>query len=1006
MIRKLSIIYSFLLLILLLPAQAQVYNVTRYTTQNGLIQSQVMTMMQDHRGYLWLGTHRGISRYDGNKFASYGAEQGLTGTFLSSIIEDRDGYIWVGSDAGLNRFDGYRFMDFSSHKEIADKVVEVLMEDRQGNIWIGTKSSGIILYSDGTFVENPFQWPGENNKNILSFLEDQSGKVWIGTTQGLYMKDHSSEVRALRDFPFSDDLEVFSLTEDGLGAVWIGTSRGVFRYFEAKTEHFDLLKLGFSDNHVYSLIADLHQQVWMGTGKGIVRYHQGQFFPLVRNDRMLDFQMRSALLDAEGNLWFGTDGGGVRKITEGVFETLDMDDDLSSNLAKSFLQDRRGNIWISTKDRGINVYDGKRVIRKYQVTDGLGGNDICSSFRDSKGHFWFSSYNGTLTRYDGAQFRVFGRENGLECNSAFCVTEDKNGYIWVGTDNGIFVWKGNGGFVRYSVDQGLPDNTVYSFEMDSVSGDIWIGTSLGLCRFSKGRFAVMDSARSIGNNVITLLRDRQNRLWVGSAEGLSCISGNTDYRIRISETPGAHTVVGLVLEKGRYLWVATENGAYRLDLSGFSLGSADRARFEHYTQKDGLPSLECNANAAFLDNKGNIWLGTAEGAISKPVGTQRDEKDYPPLVYITEVRSAADTNWAQAQFMPPKSGVLFHPPQLQPNDNRVDFEFIGLSLKSSQQLIYKYRLEGLTGKDWDSLPGQTRVSYAHLDPGDYTFQVIAKKEADDWEYNNPASFSFSIKYPVYQTWWFILLMSLLGLSIASGVYWVFWSRRKQQIEEQKIRDTAEKLQLEHQALYAMMNPHFTFNALQSIQYFIHRQDKISANKFLSSFAKLIRKNLESTKSDFISLGEEIERLKLYLSLEKMRFPEKFDYVVNVGPGIELSETQIPPMLLQPFVENSIKHGIMPLDANGMIEVNLSRKDDDYLMITISDNGIGIEASRKQRADRPNDHVSKGMQITLDRLSLFARMTRKKYSLDIHEIVDPEGNIKGTMVEMLLPVKQW
>jgi len=224
-------------------------------------------------------------------------------------------------------------------------------------------------------------------------------------------------------------------------------------------------------------------------------------------------------------------------------------------------------------------------------------------------------------------------------------------------------------------------------------------------------------------------------------------------------------------------------------------------------------------------------------------------------------------------------------------------------------------------------------------------------------------------------------------------------------EETRIRNTAEKLQLEHQALYAMMNPHFTFNALQSIQYFIHRQDKKAANKFLSSFAKLVRKNLESTKSDFISLNEELDRLKLYLSLEKMRFPEKFDYSVSSDPDIVLSDIQIPPMILQPFVENSIKHGIMPLDADGMIEVDLHKQDEDYLSITIKDNGIGIEASKKAHANRPNDHVSKGMQITLDRLALFARMTDKNYALDIKEIKNEKGEVKGTLVEMILPIKQ-
>lgn len=999
-------LFMISLQVLLLPVRVrgQAFNVTAYDIESGLVQSQVMTMTQDRWGYLWFGTHRGINRFDGSNFIAFGKDDGLTGTFLNSLLEDRKGYLWIGSDAGLNRFDGFRFEDFSRKPGMEDKVVEVLMEDSDGNIWVGTKSSGIILIRENEITPAPFEWQGPEEKNILSLVEDKTGRIWIGTSNGLFVKDQSDQIRPINNLPHDENLEVFSIVEDSAETIWVGTNQGLFQYDGINFNPYNLLKGGFQDNNIYCMIADDQKRIWLGTGKGILLYKDGKITQVASNNRQLDFQIKSAVLDNEGNLWFGTDGGGVRRITEGVFETIDMYDGLTSNLAKSFLEDRTGNIWISTKDRGVNVFNDKGELKQqYHVRNGLGGDDICYSFEDSKGNFWFASYNGTLTRYNGRSFRVFDAEDGLDCNAAYCVGEDLEGNIWVGTDNGLFRLDSKYQFTQYNAENGLPDNIVYSIEPDH-TGTLWIGTSLGIGRFSEGKITAFKEANSIGSNVITLLEDSRNRMWVGSSSGLAYFYEGKDYPVRISGADGAHTVVGLVIQDERYLWVATERGAYRLDFNDYETVIIERAKFEHYTRDDGLPSMECNANAAFRDSKDNIWIGTSAGAIFKKKENEREDNVYPPRVYITQVRSADSANWVQARYMADGASPPESPPRLAPNDNKVDFRFIGISLKNPKQVEYKFQLEGVEDS-WSESYHLSTHSYAHLDPGAYTFKVVAKKESESWNYDDPAVFDFYIEPPVWQTWWFITLMSILVLSLIAGIYWSISNRRKQQREKQLIADTADKLQLEHQALYAMMNPHFTFNALQSIQYFIHRQDKKAANKFLSSFAKLIRKNLESTKSDFISLGEEVERLKLYLSLEKMRFPEKFDYEVIVEPGIEIHDTQIPPMLLQPFVENSIKHGIMPLDANGEITVSISSKGDDYLTITIRDNGIGIEASKRQKADRPNDHVSKGMQITLDRLALFARMTGKKYSLDIREAVDPEGKVIGTVVEMLLPVKQ-
>ncbi|MEM9984287.1 MAG: two-component regulator propeller domain-containing protein, partial [Bacteroidota bacterium] len=662
--------------------------------------------------------------------------------------------------------------------------------------------------------------------------------------------------------------------------------------------------------------------------------------------------------------------------------------------------DSQGRIWISTKDRGINLYEQGKIVAHYTTQDGLGGNDIISSYQDREGSFWFASYNGSLTRYRNGQFTAYGEADGLVCNALYWVTEDRDGLIWVGTDNGVFVRRKEKFYRELYQGQDLEDNTIYNLLFDQ-AGRMWLGSSAGLSLLEDGTMRNWIGSKEVGANVITIQEDPWGRIWFGSSVGLSFFSEGKMQVLKISGASGAGTVVGLNIEKNRWLWVATENGAYRLDLKGFQPDA--KARFEHYTQKDGLPSLECNANAIFQDSRGALWIGTAEGAIRRPQGAQQRGEVVTPQVYITQVRGSQDSSWESQGYL---VGAFDLPRSLELayTENRLDFSFIGVSLRASQQVEYRFMMEGVDD-DWQRPTRQTSVFYPNLDPGAYTFKVMAKLETEQWDDDNVDTFSFSIAPPFWQTWWFTLL--LLGALLMMGyvVYDNVMSRRRRYQEQRRLQNAAEKLQLEHQALYAMMNPHFTFNALQSIQYFIHRQDRKSANKFLSSFAKLVRKNLESTKVDFISLAEEVERLKLYMSLEKMRFPEKFDFQVEVEPGLDLSETQLPPMMLQPFVENSIKHGIMPLESDGLITVAIAQQDQDYLRILIQDNGIGIEASRQRRANRPSDHVSQGMQITKDRLALFARITGKAYTLDIFERKSNEGEVEGTTVAMILPIRE-
>jgi ligand-binding sensor domain-containing protein len=983
---------------------AQVYNVTRYSTDDGLVQSQVMALVQDRWGYLWLGTHRGACKFDGRQFQAFGTDEGLTSSFLGAMAEDPQGGIWMATDDGLSHWSGQAFTNYGRSEGLPDNDVQSLRFDRKGQLWLGTRAHGVACYREGRFEATPLTCPDSADQaSVQALLEDRQGRLWVGTLGGLLLSDPDKAHLERLPLPQAPPkTEVQALLEDRQGRIWVGTTQGVWVYETAGgfTYH-PLQSPNLPSRAVYCLVEDRDGHIWLGTGNGLIRHQEGEFLPLARGDRLLDYRMASACMDYEGSLWFGTDGGGVRKITEGIFQSYGMKDKLSSNLAKSFLEDAQGRIWISTKDRGINLFQNGQVVAQYTTQNGLGGDDICASYVDQAGHFWFASYNGTLTRYAEGRFTVFDRSDGLVCNAVYGGIEDAQGHHYVCTDNGIFRREERGGFTAFlDRSNGLIDNTVYSMLVDRHQR-LWIGTSAGLMVGRRDSLVPFAQSELVGNNVITLLEDPMGRVWVGSSVGLTCFTNGRPERLHISGAPGAHTVVGLVMEGRRFLWIGTENGAYRLSLESYQPGQ--RPALEHYTQKDGLPSLECNANAAFQDSRGDIWLGTAEGAIHRPVGTERRESEVQPRIYITQVRAVTEAPWTSQGYDLDAMGL---PEQLDLpyTENRMDFTYIGISLRSPHQVEYRFMMEGVD-QGWLRPTRQTSVFYPNLDPGSYTFKVMAKKESELWDETNYASFAFIIRPPFWQRWWFVSLMSLLLIGGGYGIYHIYAQRRRQHREQLRLQNAAEKLQLEHQALYAMMNPHFTFNALQSIQYFIHRQDKKAANKFLSSFAKLVRKNLESTRVDFISLSEEVERLKLYLSLEKMRFPEKFDYEVSIDYGSDLGEVQLPPMLLQPFVENSIKHGVMSLEENGLIRIDISQVDEDYLRILVQDNGIGIEASKARRANRPNDHVSKGMQITKDRLALFARITGKQYSLDIHETHDEAGQVNGTLVEIVLPIRQ-
>ncbi|RZL53424.1 MAG: diguanylate cyclase, partial [Pedobacter sp.] len=420
--------------------------------------------------------------------------------------------------------------------------------------------------------------------------------------------------------------------------------------------------------------------------------------------------------------------------------------------------------------------------------------------------------------------------------------------------------------------------------------------------------------------------------------------------------------------KNNEIWVLTNKGVNKI--SNYA-NKAEVINFDY-----GKDLLTEDVNNLYIDDS-TAYFATNKGLILFNYNNKNRIKSQPK-VYITSIIKDGERLPLNQDNFTFESG-----------NNTVLFTFGAVDFTTSD-ITYRYRLN--ENSVW--LETRTRrLDFSALQAGDYIFEVSAKSQNNDW--GPAAKISFTIKKHFWQSLWFLSILILL-------VGYVFYklavniTRRQKDKEQEQLLLKNRILMLEQQALQAMMNPHFVFNVMNSIQHYINTQNTTSANKVLTGFARLIRKNLEICTKSYISIEEELDYLNLYLKLEKNRFGDKLQYKINVGDDIDKDETLIPSMLLQPYVENAIWHGIMPKETGGEIQINITSQDDHYLKIEIIDDGVGIENSLKNKKDK---HISKGMQLTRERLNLLGQIEAKPIQLDVRQNV---GN--GTTVLISIPLK--
>ncbi|WNJ19839.1 two-component regulator propeller domain-containing protein [Pontibacter sp. G13] len=996
-------------------AKGQQYEFQNYSVSEGLAQSQVFAMIEDRRGFLWLGTQGGgLSKFDGIKFQNFTIQDGLPNPYVRCLMEASTGDIWIGTERGISRYDGQRFASIAIPDSIP-ATFHAFGEDHTGRIWVAGQEGVGYLLGDSlilayrthpalavraeTFLpldahtllighqKGWLAWStqhdsatalpsrGFRNKHVTTLKAAPDSTVWIGTYgAGVFRWDGQKLDRPIPQ-PQLDRSLIFDLMFDDAGNCWLATQDvGAYQWSPRDSSLISLdQSAGLPSNHVHRLLEDQVGNIWMGTsGGGLSKYAGQQFQHWGRSQGISGGYAYAVTEDAECTYWIGL-ARGIARFDGAAFMDIDLPESLARTKVKALFADREDRLWVGTEGAGLWM-KSDTLWRQFLISDGLSGNWIRDMIQRPNGEIWVATAGGGITQ--------------------MIPRVDSTGLNWTTK------W--------HRLNNGLLYDRINDLHQDQL-GRIWyathgrgIGCVIPLANGAvEHRHVPIDQIRG-ARDVRALAESPRGQLWMGiGANGvahLNLYDDPSDWKVQLNERPLTSLNVYLMEfdERGE-LWIGSEQGVDRATLD--ELGQI--IEVNHYNQSDGFVGIETCRKASLLDRNGDLWFGTIQG-LTKYQAQAATKDPHAPLLSMTGIslfyEPLAQTNYGR--WVLPWNRLA---PGLElPHDqNHLSFDFIGVHHGQPEEVKYQWQLVG-SEPDWSPPTDRRSATYSNLGPGTYTFQVRSSNADGVWN-DMPITAEFVIRNPYWQTWWFWTLCALaVGLLV-----WAFVQFRLNQVRE-KARTAQERLEMEkglieweQKALRLQMNPHFIFHALNSIQYLITMQDTKSARSYLAKFSRLMRLVLENSREPLIPLESELQTLELYLTLERFSRGESFTYEIDVEDELDPEEVQIPPMIIQPFVENAIIHGIANATWEGKILVQFTSKD-GQLQCTVTDNGIGRKAAKLLKSQQDQQRKSTALIVTQERLDQI-QPDPNGQRLVIEDLQNDQGNPQGTKVTIRVPL---
>ncbi len=999
MIKRFLKYYFFLsgLLCCLLSA-AQEYVIQRLTVIDGLPSDRVNCVYEDSFGYLWVGTSNGLGRFDGKRFTNYGYSEGLPYLQINAVFEDSRHRLWVGATKGIVQLQGNKFTAYRTDNTEGYTWTYGFYESPDRKVWALT-NKGIYVFNDSVWsrisvypsyekmacrgiISLPSgllfnygnvlvkknisgEWsliaksPEINDVAYFNSMQEHAGKVYVSVNNKLFRIENDSLKLTIDNIPanqqfgyYVDDNDHCFLTVEG---------KGLYVYKLSGLVHYPFFFTTYKSNRLFNIYQDKHNNLWMLSNEGLLKiqpktftdYQVEMFKEPVRQIRNIVSLYNDLLISSSTSGFHILHNNSLNKVSLPSFyaDTFQYNHDMIDG----YCDDYEGGTWMMTRMLKL-LYTQQNRLYDYS---GLIHRKTNETFYDIAVHpatgKVFICTDSALMMGDKNKMEVYHDADGKTFGKPISIlfTDEGIGIVNVFFKGIYFITRENK-IIKAPPELDIIDERVSGWIYQGIKGLIWIRNSgRGLVCFRVNDSYQVKDVRQFttaeglpSNDILDIATDKQQRLWVCSSNGLAVMSYNRE----------------------QDLW----------DI--YNVGKQLGLNFESWV--DGRMGV---------DTLGNLWLSTIDNLVKIFPEKIHLQKEIPRIVIEKVQLDMKETDWQNYADSVYSYFKLPFKPVFTYQQNSLGIQFNGTNLADASVQEYSYMLQPLDTA-WSQGSQNNFVSLLKLSPGNYIFKVKVKVRGNEW--SEPASFSFSIERPFWEKWWFRLILIALAASIIVYIY-----RRRIKSIQQQVDVHNQLNELEMKALKAQMNPHFIYNALNSIQSLIADEKKSEAINYVGTFSRLLRRVLEHTNSNVVTLEKELETLRLYIQLESLRLNMDLQYKLVTDDELMTENERVPPLILQPFVENALWHGLSRKQGEKRLNVTVDQNR-EYLIFTIEDNGIGRSRAAAFKKESASElYASRGIEITIKRLIEFNRS--KEPPVIYNDLIDDGGEAAGTRVSIYI-----
>ena len=961
---------GFLKILLLLECNAQEPVFSHISIEQGIPSSEVYHSIEDSKGYMWFATDRGVAKYDGYEFEVFTTDDGLIENVVFSLFEDVKGRIWFVSYSMLLSYyyEGeivpYKYNDIIKKSSQIGSQVSSFIVDDMDNVHIGTNFLGkITILSNGSVQNNTLE--SVKTKRGVHFSEMKN----LSFHYGIKASKKNSKLNATRKYTefnfYVNDTDAKTIrlkNTNNQTMIKIANSSGTSSFFSFSGSIYNFnekgeVKLFYESDSKIIYLFETESSIYVGT------YKDGGY-RLNKETRTIDFEFLKNLSvssineDNEQGYWITTLENGIYYTPNLYNFTLNSNNFGDEKYIAYVTGNKQDEVIVATRDNNVFLFKDENLL--YSTTF------------SSNNHTQISSliYDSIKQQYVIAGKNIKVYKNGvLETLYEQVSTRDIE---YKSSDTLLSCMRYLRGVSRESIIN-YPGLKGCQCVEKLTNGKILVGSMTGLHQLINDSVVFIGhSSELLQNRIVDIKEHAQVDYIIATrGDGLVIVEGERVSNITTADGLASNQINSIHVDLQNRIWVATNKGVSLIN-------NINAVEIKNISVKHGLLSNEINS---IYISQNKAWIGTKKGLniVDLKILTQKS-KTFPVIIKSIKTPNQELTASKVSNYI-----------KLDYNSSFIEIRFVALNYRSLGNIKYKYRIKGLN-ENWIET-NSNKVQLPSIPSGNYVFEVLASNEDGIWN-ANPTEIRLEISYPFWQTWWFYFLNVIAVATLISS----FYILRLRRIRERN-RLNLEITNYREQAFKAQMNPHFIFNSLNSIQSFIIKNDKKESNRYLAKFAKLMRLILSNSQSNKVLLEDELLALQLYLELESVRFKNKLNFSIKVDSDINQGSTLIPTLIIQPYVENAIWHGVMHKKESGNVDVTIEKKGDS-LVCSIQDDGIGRLASEQMKIEK--SHKSAGSSITEKRLKMIAVKHNHQFNLKITDLKDENQNIIGTLVQFSIP----